>query len=268
MSTAVQNRIRQEHEHRDMFGKVALMLLQAIRIRLELGDPIRLSTLMSEIRSGFNLEDYPIPPFFIEPNDRCVLWHSEDCLTATFCSRCDSSVEIAMDGMGACPYCGLGFRTVKEMAPTDDGEELMSFIHFDDHPETDDFLLQFMSSLETTLLRGLKDPNGKHEGGVEIEEANGLRQSSVFMGLMDHVQIDWNMLHKQKQSLLAVIDVLDNNDSLFDGLEGFIDPVPSAAEAREDLTGILNMVDALQDVASDLFGVWEFPKDQETEENG
>ena len=71
--------------------------------------------------------------------------------------------------------------------------------------------------------------------------------------------VDWDMLHKQKASLLAVISVLEENDSLFDGLEGFVYPIPSAGEACKDLTGILHLIDALQDHAVYDLGIWQFP---------
>jgi hypothetical protein len=60
--------------------------------------------------------------------------------------------------------------------------------------------------------------------------------------------VDWNLLHQQKLTLLEM-------------LKHQRDGSPEA----EALSGIINLLDTLQDEATDA-GIWEFPSDDEMEE--
>lgn len=60
--------------------------------------------------------------------------------------------------------------------------------------------------------------------------------------------VDWNLLHQQKLTLLAM-------------LRRQRDGSPEA----EALSGIINLLDTLQDEAADA-GIWEFPGENEAEE--
>ena len=61
-------------------------------------------------------------------------------------------------------------------------------------------------------------------------------------------QVDWNLLHQQKLTLLEMLNRRRSNS-------------PEA----EALSGIINLLDTLQDEAADA-GIWAFPGDSETEE--
>lgn len=52
--------------------------------------------------------------------------------------------------------------------------------------------------------------------------------------------IDWPLLHEQKLTLLKISLDFDN-------------------KKRDDLNGILNLIDALQDDAEEM-GIWKFPE--------
>lgn len=58
-------------------------------------------------------------------------------------------------------------------------------------------------------------------------------------------RIDWKLLKKQKKTLLAVIE------------ENEINTVLQNPERVDDLTGILNLVDSIQDFAVDIMKVDE-----------
>jgi hypothetical protein len=57
--------------------------------------------------------------------------------------------------------------------------------------------------------------------------------------------IDWELLKKQKKTLLNVIDSKFNSEPML------------KKSVIEDLTGILNLVDSIQDYAVDVMGVDE-----------
>jgi hypothetical protein len=60
--------------------------------------------------------------------------------------------------------------------------------------------------------------------------------------------VDWNLLHQQK---LALLEMLNRRRT-------------DSPEA-EALSGIINLLDTLQDEAADA-GIWEFPSDVEMED--
>jgi hypothetical protein len=60
--------------------------------------------------------------------------------------------------------------------------------------------------------------------------------------------IDWDLLHEQKLSLLRLLE-----------------REPYDSSEAEALSGIINLLDTLQDEAADA-GIWEFPGEGEMEE--
>ena len=59
--------------------------------------------------------------------------------------------------------------------------------------------------------------------------------------------VDWNLLHQQKLLLLKMLECHQDGSS-----------------EAEALSGIINLLDTLQDEAADA-GTWAFPGEQETE---
>jgi hypothetical protein len=55
-------------------------------------------------------------------------------------------------------------------------------------------------------------------------------------------RIDWGLLKKQKASLLDVIETISSKDN---------------EQKKDDLTGILHLIDAIQDYAVDSMGLQE-----------
>jgi hypothetical protein len=60
-------------------------------------------------------------------------------------------------------------------------------------------------------------------------------------------QVDWDLLHEQKLSLLRLLE-----------------REPYDSPDAEMLSGIINLLDALQDKAADA-GIWSFPGEEEME---
>lgn len=76
--------------------------------------------------------------------------------------------------------------------------------------------------------------------------------------------IDWPMFHKQKLTLLRVVD---------GDIPLAVDPCNPSTIARncqalEDLYGLLHVMDAFQDMACDDFGIEAADNSQPEEENG
>ena len=76
--------------------------------------------------------------------------------------------------------------------------------------------------------------------------------------------VDWPMFHKQKLTLIRVVDKV---------IPLAVDPCnPSTItrnnQALEDLDGLLHVMDALQDMAIDEFGIEAADNSQPEEENG
>ena len=61
-------------------------------------------------------------------------------------------------------------------------------------------------------------------------------------------QVDWDLLHEQKLTLLRLLE-----------------REPYDSPDAEMLSGIINLLDALQDEAADA-GIWSFPGEDEMEE--
>ena len=61
-------------------------------------------------------------------------------------------------------------------------------------------------------------------------------------------QVDWDLLHQQKLALLRLLE-----------------REPYDSPDAEMLSGIINLLDTLQDEVADA-GIWAFPGDSETEE--
>jgi hypothetical protein len=75
--------------------------------------------------------------------------------------------------------------------------------------------------------------------GIATETAGQLRE------LLDASRIDFDLLQRQRITLCQVLDRLAESDF-------------STRREDKDLTGILHLLDALQDAASDA-GIWKYP---------
>lgn len=88
-----------------------------------------------------------------------------------------------------------------------------------------------------------------------VELIENEMENSNPLNLPEHLKnIDWELLKKQKKSLLAVIEYFETNK------------MPLV----EDLEGILNLIDAIQDNAVDVYGVDEnlvFDLEKDEEDN-
>jgi len=91
------------------------------------------------------------------------------------------------------------------------------------------------------IPRALRGPRGLGSRALAV---HGKEMNEMFESLNN---IDWNLLHQQKLLLLKMLECQQDG----------------SAEA-EALSGIINLLDTLQDEAADT-GIWAFPGEQATE---